>query len=43
MANKGSEITGSRIKGLRVEAGLNQKSFVRNFQIFPFVTLSLSP
>ena len=34
MANKGSEITGSRLKSLRVERGLNQKEFCEKFSDF---------
>jgi transcriptional regulator with XRE-family HTH domain len=34
MANRGSEITGSRLKSLRVEAGLNQKEFCEKFSDF---------
>ncbi|WP_049945086.1 helix-turn-helix domain-containing protein [Butyrivibrio sp. AC2005] len=34
MANIGNEITGSRLKSLRVEAGLNQKEFCARFSDF---------
>ena len=43
MANKGSEITGSRIKGLRVEAGLNQKEFCEKFSDFSVRDSELKP
>ena len=43
MANKGSEITGSRIKGLKVEAGLNQKEFCEKFSDFSVRDSELKP
>ncbi len=43
MANRGSEITGSRLKSLRVEAGLNQKEFCEKFSDFSVRDTELKP
>ena len=43
MANKGSEITGSRLKNLRIESGLNQKEFCEKFSDFSVRDTELKP